>query len=108
MSKVQIFSMGWLVFIFLTGCATPPEPISARHLSSSKLSYTVESAVYADMVRVKDLRGNTICFKKNVELTPPQTSANFGFCTITPNRPYDVETMAGEKTYTSRIYAEEL
>jgi len=101
MLKGLLVGIGFLFIALLTGCS---KPISAIYLSYSKIIYAVESPVYADSIKVKDLRGNTFCFKKNVDLTPPQTSVNLGFCSITDRIQYEIETKSGKNTYTNRVY----
>lgn len=107
MFKVLFVSTGLLILATLTACSNKLSPINATYLSNSKVIYAVESAVQADSIRVKDLRGNTICFRDNVELTPPQTSVNFGFCTINITQPYIIETRIGKSIYKDRIHGRE-
>ncbi len=107
MFKVLIISTGLLILVTLTACSNLPRPINATYLSNSKVIFTVESAVQADSIRVKDLRENTICYKDNVELMPPQTVVNLGFCTIKVTQPYNIETKIGKDTYMDRTHGRE-
>ena len=112
MLRLLFGSIGWLVIATLAACSgqpplgpPPPKPISAIHLDNSQVRFSVDINVHADTIRVKDLRGNTICFKKNVELSPPLATAKFGFCTVNSYHTYVIETTIGDQTYTDRIYS---
>jgi hypothetical protein len=106
-NKIKTLVSTVLITATLSGCSTilKPDPVDVRFLNSKLINYVVKIPTHVDKIRINDMRGNTICLRQNVELTPTQTPVGLISCNLKVNQEYEVETITNKRTYKDRIYS---